>query len=145
MIQYHGWADAILTPLNSVDYYNDVRAVLTGASTVDPTAGSFKEIQQFYRLFMVPGMSHCGGGPGPDQFGAYFDPPIVDAEHDILTALDRWVEQGVAPQKIVASHLANGSPTSGIQFQRPLCPFPQVAHFNGQGDPNDARSFTCRE
>ena len=145
MIQYHGWADAALTPRNSVNYYNEVRAVLTGKATSDPSSGSFKEIQEFYRLFMVPGMGHCAGGPGANQFGAYSDPPVVDADQDILKTLERWVEQGVAPEKIIATHFVNGNPASGIELQRPLCPFPQVAHYDGKGNPADANSFICRE
>ena len=143
IIQYHGWADAVLTPKNSVNYYNEVRAVLRGKATSD--SPSFKEIQEFYRLFMVPGMGHCAGGPGPNEFGAFRDAPVADADHDILRALERWVEQGIAPEKIVATHFVNGNPASGIQFQRPLCPFPRAAHYDGKGDPADANSFICRD
>ncbi|HTV95194.1 MAG TPA: tannase/feruloyl esterase family alpha/beta hydrolase [Steroidobacteraceae bacterium] len=142
IIQYHGWADSALTPLNSVNYYNQVRALLSGGAST--TAASFERIQRFYRLFMVPGMAHCGGGPGANEFGGFNDPPVIDADHDILTALERWVEQGVAPEKIVATHFLDGDPARGIQFQRPLCPFPQVAHYDGKGDPADAGSFVCR-
>ena len=66
---------------------------------------------------MVPGMGHCAGGPGPNEFGAFRDPPVADADHDILRALERWVEQGIAPEKIVATHFVNGNPAGGIQFQ----------------------------
>ena len=78
------------------------------------------------RLFMVPGMGHCGGGPGPNQA-------------NFLGAMERWVETGVAPGRITASHVTNGR----VDMTRPLCPFPQVAKWNGVGSTNDARDFTC--
>jgi feruloyl esterase len=88
IIQYHGWADSALTPRNSINYYNEVRTLLNGRSGTDSDTQSFKEIQSFYRLFMVPGMAHCGLGAGSSG---------IDADHDIVKALDRWVEQGIAP------------------------------------------------
>lgn len=143
MIQYHGWADPVLTPWTSVDYYKRVRAVMSEMSS-GHTPGSFRDIQSFYRLFMVPGMAHCTGGPGPDVFGGYGNSPVIDAKHDILIALDRWVEQGVPPTEIVATHYVDDDPAKGVQFQRPLCPYPQVAHYEGGGKPSDASSFICR-
>jgi len=100
-------------------------------------------LQSFYRLFMVPGMAHCGGGAGPNAFGNGVNGPVLDAWHDLLIALDRWVEQGVAPDQIIATKYVNDQPASGIAFQRPLCPFPQVARYNGSGDPTSASGFTC--
>ena len=144
IIHYHGWGDAALAPMNSVNYYNEVRDALAGTATRDRGAASYKDVQQFYRLFMVPGMAHCGGGPGANEFGAYIDPPVVDANHDVLKALERWVEQGIAPDRIIATHYVDGNPAKGVQFQRPLCPFPQIARYDGRGDPSDANSFTCR-
>jgi hypothetical protein len=72
--------------------------------------GGADKTTDFFRLFMVPGMGHCGGGPGPNTF-------------DALGALDQWVEHGKAPEKIIASHIANGV----TDRTRPLCPYPQVA------------------
>jgi feruloyl esterase len=98
---------------------------------------------------MVPGMSHCTGGDGPNAFGngsnpahIEFSAPVVDADHDVLKALERWVEQGIAPEKIIATHYVDNKSANGVQFQRPLCPFPQVARFKG-GDPTNADSFEC--
>jgi hypothetical protein len=142
IIHYHGWEDAALPPLGSVNYYRDVNVALGGVS--DASAASYKHFQKFYRLFMVPGMGHCGGGPGANQFGAFIDPPVVDADHDLMKALERWVEQGVAPEKIIATHYIDNNPTKGIQFQRPLCPYPQVAQYDGKGKAADANSFVCR-
>jgi feruloyl esterase len=79
------------------------------------------------RLFMVPGMAHCAGGVGPDQ-------------NDAVTAIIDWVERGVAPEKIVARKIVNGTVTRS----RPLCPYPQVARYKGQGSVDDAASFECR-
>jgi len=62
-----------------------------------------------------------------------------------MKALERWVEQGVAPEKIIASHYVDGDPARGVQFERPLCPYPQVARYDGRGKPSDAASFACRQ
>lgn len=144
MIQYAGWDDAALPPMNSVDYYNEVRRFLGHGTAPAPRPASYARIQAFYRLFMVPGMGHCGGGPGANVFGNYIDSPVVDARHDVLMALDRWVEKGVAPREIIATHYVDNNPARGVQFQRPLCPYPQVAHYNGHSAPSAASSFTCR-
>jgi Tannase and feruloyl esterase len=142
MIHYVGWADSAIAPANSVNYYNEVREVLRGEARRDRDGGSLEEIREFYRLFIAPGMAHCGGGDGPNVFGNGTNAPVVDADHDLLKALDRWVEQGVAPQQIIATHYVNNNPASGVQFQRPLCPFPQIAAFT-VGDTTNASSFAC--
>lgn len=127
LIQYHGWADATIAPHESPQYYQSVVAALHPYS--DPDA-AIRKTQQSYRLFMVPGMFHCSGGPGANVF-------------DTLTALDNWVEHGTAPDQIIATHYNNNSPAQGVAFTRPLCPFPQVAKYNGVGDTTNAASFTC--
>ena len=148
VIHYVGWADPAIAPANSVNYYNSVRDELAGAASTSRASDRWKEIQDFYRLFMVPGMAHCFGGDGPNAFGN-FNPvngvnngPLIDADHDLLKALELWVEQGVAPDRIIATHYVNNSPASGVQFQRPLCPFPQVARYT-VGDPTNADNFKC--
>jgi feruloyl esterase len=115
LIMYHGWADTALTPLMSVDYYEKALAA-TGPETPN-----------FFRLFMVPGMFHCSGGFGTDSF-------------DAMTSLIEWVENGTVPDSIPAAQLSAGR----MSRTRPLCPYPQVAAYNGQGDENAAESFTCR-
>jgi Tannase and feruloyl esterase len=143
VIHYVGWADSAIAPINSVNYYNSVRAELAGVEPRGRRSNKWEEIQEFYRLFMVPGMAHCSGGDGPNAFGnGTNNGPVIDADHDLLQALDRWVEQGVAPERIIATHYVNNTPASGVQFQRPLCPFPQVARYT-VGDPNNADSFKC--
>jgi feruloyl esterase len=143
IIHYVGWADSAIPPINSVNYYNSVRAELAGVERRGRVSNSWEEIQEFYRLFMVPGMAHCSGGDGPNAFGnGTSNGPVIDADHDLLKALERWVEEGVAPKKIIATHYVNNSPANGVQFQRPLCPFPQVARYT-VGDPTNADNFRC--
>jgi feruloyl esterase len=98
------------------------------------------------RLFMAPGMQHCYGGPGVNSFGGVGQqiPPVRDAAHDVQTALEAWVEKGVAPNQIIATKYADDAPaTRTIKSSRPLCPYPQVAKYQGTGDRADAASFTC--
>lgn len=144
IIHYVGWADSAIAPENSINYYNAVTDVVgDGAGHRDRHGDRSRDIDDFYRLFMVPGMAHCGGGDGPNVFGNGADAPVVDARHDLLKALNLWVEQGVAPEKIIATKYVNDSPASGVAFQRPLCPYPQVAHYNGTGATTNADNFTC--
>jgi len=119
LLIYHGWNDGAsggaISPLNSVNYYSSVLAKM-GPNQED-----------WLRLFMVPGMAHCGGGPGPNQFNA-------------LAALERWRESGAPPEQIVAAHVTNNR----IDMTRPLCPYPRVAVYNGVGSVNDAGNFACK-
>ena len=117
LIQYHGWADPAIPPLDSVAYYKSVQAKM------GPTGG-------FYRLFMVPGMLHCGGGPGPN---------VIDS----IPAITAWVEQGKAPDILVATKFENDNPAGPVVRTRPLCPFPTRAEWDGKGDKNKLESFTC--
>jgi feruloyl esterase len=89
---------------------------------------------------MVPGMGHCGGGVGANSFGNGASAQ-TDSDHDVVSALDRWVETGVAPDKIIATGTVVGDTSKALT--RPLCPYPQVAQYNRTGDPNDAASFAC--
>ena len=130
LIQYAGWGDAAIPPQGSVNYFESVQAQMG-------------DTRNFYRLFMVPGMSHCGGGEGPNVFGNVGTLPNADASNDVVMALDRWVEKGKAPAKIIAVRFIDNNPPKGVQYTRPLCPYPQQARFNSSGDPNSAASFTC--
>jgi feruloyl esterase len=114
LVMTYGWADAILQPLMGVNYYENAVAK-NGPKTTD-----------FFRLFMVPGMAHCGGGVGPDQ-------------NDAVSAVIDWVEKGKAPDTIVAKKIVNGQVTRS----RPLCPYPQVARYKGNGSIDDAANFSC--
>ncbi len=139
VIQYHGWADQALSPGESIDYYERVVASMGGVA----------ETQAFYRLFMAPGMAHCGGGPGPNKFGqsgGQSVAPLVTgstASDDVVKALERWVEEGIAPDRLIATKYRNDAVTEPALIRRPLCPYPQVQKYNGTGDPNVASSFSC--
>jgi feruloyl esterase len=113
---YHGWNDPGPSPLNTIAYYEGVLETMG------------EDQSDWMRLFMMPGMGHCAGGIGPDQA-------------DFLGALDAWVDQGVAPERITASRVRDGE----VDMTRPLCAFPEVARWDGEGDPNDASSFVCGE
>src|ERR1700730_664923 len=136
ILMYSGWADPTGPPMDAVNYYQRVEKVMGGQ----------EETESFFRLFMVPGMAHCGGGPGPSIFGGYGPAPVspqirIDPEHDVLSALVQWVEGGSAPDHIVAAHLTNDT----IDRTRPVCPYPKVARWNGTGSSEDAKNFTCEE
>jgi feruloyl esterase len=113
LIQYHGFSDPDISPVNSINYYQSVEKQMGDS-------------RNFYRLFMVPGMQHCAGGPGPNSF-------------DTVTALEQWVEHGKAPEQIVASHSTNRK----VDRTRPLCPFPQEAQWKGSGSTDEAENFVC--
>lgn len=135
IIQYHGWNDQTLQPAYSPEYYERVTSAM----------GGLDKTQDFYRLFMVPGMTHCSGGPGANSFGAVGQqiPPARDALHDIQTALENWVERGAAPDRLVATKYVDATPqTREVKFTRILCPYPSVAVYKS-GNPNDASSFVC--
>jgi Tannase and feruloyl esterase len=137
IIQYHGWNDQTLQPEYSPEYYE----------TVARQMGGVHKIRSFYRLFMIPGMTHCYFGPGATSFGAVGQqiPPARDEVHDVQTALERWVEDGEAPNRMVATkYTDDAAATRTIKLQRPLCAWPSSAQYKGSGDPNDARSFVCK-
>jgi len=117
LLQYHGWSDPQISALNSVNYFKRVAAALGGQT----------KIHDSYRLFMAPGMAHCGGGEGPNDF-------------DKVTPLEQWVEKGKAPDAIIASHSVEGR----VDRTRPLCPHPQVAQYKGSGSVDEAANFVCR-
>ncbi len=122
LILYHGWNDPAIPARGSIDYFQSMIAKM-GAGT----AGGFA------RLYMVPGMQHCSGGPGATAFDA------------MLPDIERWVESGTAPGTVVATKFkTEGNRASGVLRTRPLCPYPQTARWNGKTNPDDAASFTCR-
>jgi feruloyl esterase len=116
LIQYHGWSDQNIPPENSIRYYK--RAADTLASAL--------KVADSYRLFMVPGMAHCGGGEGTDNF-------------DMLSALEQWRENGKAPENIPASRIEGAK----VVRTRPLCPYPQQAIYKGSGSTDQAENFYC--
>ena len=133
MILYHGWLDPAISPLNTIHYYG---AVLSAMS--EPVA------QRFVRLYMVPGMRHCAGGPGPYMFGQLGIGTARDPEHSVFAALEQWVENGRAPTSIVATKLNDDhNSSSGVRMTRPLCPYPQIARYTGRGSSNESANFVC--
>ena len=116
LIMYHGWNDQLIAPQNSIDYYTSISRKMGAAET-----------DRFARLFMVPGMMHCAGGVGPNQF-------------EPLAALEQWREHGTLPVRMLATHA-----TGGIADRtRPLCAYPRVAVYKGSGSTDDAANFECK-
>jgi Tannase and feruloyl esterase len=93
---------------------------------------------------MAPGMTHCGGGVGANVFGNFGNSVSQDPEHDVLSALEQWVERGIAPEEIEATKYVDNDGLKGVAFTRPLCPYPQRAVYRGWGNVNDAAYFECR-
>jgi feruloyl esterase len=132
LILYHGWCDAAIPAQGAIDYYESVVKKM-GA----------KSAGEFVRLLMVPGMQHCMGGAGPSQFGqggvAQGDP-----RSNLAAALERWVEQGAAPEEVIATKYRKGmDPASGVERTRPLCAYPKTARYKGAGSTDDAANFEC--
>lgn len=136
LILYHGWSDAAVSPQNTINYYESVRKTMGDERT-----------NQFVRLFMVPGMEHCNLGTGACFFGQVGKGTPYDAGHDINLAMERWVEHGVAPEKIIAMRPMPPAPDTKIPAirTRPLCPYPKVARWSGQGSTDEAANFSCVE
>jgi feruloyl esterase len=137
LLMYHGRADSIVNPFATIAFYE----------TLAKAAGGQDQLQSSARLFLLPGVEHCGigGGEGPDAVGSEhgLPAPSVDAEHDVLAALAQWVEGGSAPEKLVATKYQGDDPTKPIVMQRPACLYPKKARYAGSGDTNAAASFVC--
>ncbi len=129
LIMYQGWNDPAISPLNTVAYYGEVVKALGAERARDSV-----------RLYMVPGMEHCLGGPGPSAFGQLGLPAGKSGAPGALTALEAWVENGTGPAELTAMKFP---PKAGAAMTRPICPYPESTHYKGSGDPADASSFTC--
>jgi len=135
LILYHGWNDPAIPALNTINYFDSVVRALGD-----------KDVDSFVRLYMVPGMQHCGGGPGPYRFGqpGSLQPAgAKDSRHDIQLALESWVEEGEAPTTIITTKYVDDDPAKGVQMTRPLCPYPLAAKYKGTGDTNKSDNFVC--
>jgi len=133
LIMYHGWADPLIPSQSSINYFNalvgnDSHGVQQASFTANGNP-ALQRTQSYARLYMVPGMYHCSGGPGPNTF-------------DALTPLVNWVENGVAPESLVATKFVNDTPPA-VQMTRPLCVYPKVAKYTGSGSTSIAANFTC--
>jgi feruloyl esterase len=135
LLMYHGWNDPAIPALSSVEYYDGVVASMGKKAT-----------EAAVRLYMVPGMLHCGGGPGAADFGQDGDAARGDAQHDVFTALEQWVEAGkglgTGPGTLTATKFADDDETKGVVMTRPVCVYPAEARYV-KGDPKDAASFVC--
>jgi feruloyl esterase len=118
LLMWHGLSDAAITATSSIAYYEGVEKLMGGRA----------QTQDFFRLFLVPGVHHCAGGPGFTEF-------------DALTLLENWVEKGQPPDVMIASRLANGT----VERSRPIYPYPLLARYTGQGDPKSAGSFAAHD
>lgn len=116
LISYAGWMDPVVPPQDTAAYYEGVAKTL----------GGYAQTRDFFRLFMAPGMGHCSGGPGPNTI-------------DAITALENWVEKGIAPDRLIATKSTSGK----VERTRPLCPYPAVARYTGKGSIDEAANFTC--
>jgi feruloyl esterase len=129
IIHYWGWMDGNDSVLHGLEYYDRVVADQAKLHHLKQEDAA-RETSDFYRLFLFPGMGHCGGGPGPSVF-------------DTLTPLEKWVESGVAPDKIVATKYVDNNPKQGVEMTRPVCPYPQFARYTGSGSTTSADNFVC--
>ncbi len=132
LILYHGWSDPAIAPLNTINYYQSA-----------VKAAGAEKAARFIRLYMVPGMQHCIGGPGPSSFGQLGTKTAQGPERGIYTALEQWVEKGATPSEVIATKYVEDNSSKGVQMTRPLCSYPQIAKYNGSGDTNDYANFAC--
>lgn len=149
LLHHHGSADGLIPTGSSVYFHSQVQQTLQPRGI---------DLDDFYRFFVVPGMQHCMGTPkdvaapwyfaGPNQASnlgtsAYSTPGYMDAAHDELLALMAWVEEGTAPETLIATEWKDQDVKNGVLRQRPLCPWPQQARFLGKGDPDEAENWKC--
>ena len=159
LVHYHGFNDSVVPPDGSIAYYYALTQFeklqhlpanafgqqiekLTPQVVVATGEAFGDRVREYHRLFLLPSVSHCGGGTGPSSVGGGApEPPVAfrDADHHVVSAVIKWIEQGIAPEKIIATRFSG----STLTRSRPVCPYPAEAAYNGSGDINDAASFTC--
>ena len=151
LIQYHGLSDGLICTGSSIYFYKQVLQTLSYTTNID--------LPDHYRFFLIPGMQHCAGSVNDAPWNiagasqtlnlvpntTHSVPGFSDAKHDALLALMQWVENGTTPDQIIATKFVNDTPSLGVARQRPLCPFPQQAKYNGAGNVNASSSWTCRD
>jgi hypothetical protein len=133
LILYHGWNDAAIAPGNTIAYYTEMEKKM-GKQKVD----------SFARLYMVPGMEHCNGGPGASAFGQFGMATAKGPEDGLFDSLQAWVEKGKPLDDVIATKYApSEAGAMKVVMTRPLCAYPAVAMYQGSGDSNDASAFVC--
>jgi feruloyl esterase len=133
LILYHGWNDPAISPGNSVAYYESVEQAM-----------GQEKVQGFVQLYMIPGMEHCGGGPGASSFGQFGQETVKGPKYGLFDSLENWVEKGSPNEDVVATKYAAGANGSmKAAFTRPLCAYPKVARYKGSGETSDAANFAC--
>ena len=161
LLHYHGWNDSVVPPDGSIAYlyaltqfekfrdlpkaeFEQAIEKLTPEEVAATGEAYFEKVRQYHRLFMLPAMGHCTlGGSGPTAIGGGApEPPakLRDADHHAVSAVIKWVEQGVPPDRIIATKVGPGDT---VVRQRPVCPYPAEAAYKGLGDVNEAANFTC--
>ena len=143
VLHYHGWADGtiisrssiltigLISARTSIDYYESVERTVNS------------DFSENYRLFMVPGMMHCANGPGPWVFNSNPQTWFLDPTADLLHQLVQWVENGTAPDTLLGTKYFNDT-GPGIIFQRPICPYPEQAVWNGKEKWQDPKNWQCK-
>jgi hypothetical protein len=143
LLRYHGWADDAIPPQDSINAY---KSTVAHESQKSP-GRALQRTQDYYRLFMVPGLAHCEGGVGPNSFGqkdvGVAEPLSTDASRNAMIALQRWVEGGIAPERLIVTKYVEDDAAKGVQMTRPLCVYPKSARYKGSGSTNDESSFSC--
>lgn len=144
ILMYHGGADSLIPTGSSKVFYNKVTETLAPRGI---------DLDDFYRFFLVPGMSHCSGSANAPWYIAggsqslsnvtHSVPGYEDADHDVILALMKWVEEGSAPDKIIATKFVNDTATEGVEIQRPLCVYPKQAKYTGSGDVSKPENWEC--
>lgn len=133
LIMTQGWSDSFNAQTLPIEYFDDVAQ----------REGGVAQAQRFFRLVMVPGMSHCGGGSGPTSIGGNSPPVKMTRDRDVVTALEAWVEHGTAPGTFVSTKYVDDKPASGVRFERPVCTYPDVLAYSGHGNKDAASSYRC--
>jgi len=133
LILYHGWNDAAIPPGSTIAYYESVEKQMGADKT-----------SAFLRLYMVPGMEHCLGGPGASAFGQFGIESAKGPKYGLFDSVENWVEKGSPDESVIATKYAQGKDgATETVFTRPLCAWPKVARYSGSGDSNDAANFAC--
>ena len=134
LLTYHGEADGLISPFNSARYYQHVSDTMN----LPPSS-----LDDFYRFFRISGLGHCGGGDGAWNIGQGAG-TSTDPDANVLTALVRWVEEGVAPETILGTKYVNDTPSAGVAFSRRHCRYPLRNTYDGVGDSTLPESWSCQ-